>query len=314
MSKTKTPTIKSTSVPSVYDTPMTTLEYLRKVEEQNAQVLSRADEIEDSLNGLHTEIAGVSNSKVSKSGDTMTGALNVPQVNADTGVFRHLNAVSQDGNTHVEVSNGGFIAEVTEETTGNKKYGVIAYPNGKVGFYAHDSAHSKDVNFIIPNMDEYEAGTYELATKDDIPEPSGGGDFIFSKTGSFAQSVLSNSHAILRLSRNMLAIDIKGQAYTSVIPTPTPPNGYDFVTFTFTEEEFNKIASEIDTDPYGNLCTGAFKYNASMNGLLYGRIEIDQSSRKIRVKLIGNTGEWPSTATGSVFDFDVECIMLGVTL
>lgn len=164
MSKTKTP-IKSTSVPSAYDTPMTALEYLRKVESQNAQVLAREDEIEEALNG-----------KVAKNGDTMTGALNVPQVNADTGVFRHMNAVSQDGNTHVEVSNGGFIAEVTEETTGNKKYGVIAYPNGKVGFYAHDALHNKDVNFIIPNMDEYEAGTYELATKNDIP--SGGSSLL----------------------------------------------------------------------------------------------------------------------------------------
>lgn len=153
MSKTKTPNIKATSVPSAYDTPMTTLEYLHKVEEQNAQVLARQDEIEEALND-----------RVAKSGDTMTGALNVPQVNADTGVFHHLNAVSQNGNTHAEVSNGGFIAEVTEETTGNKKYGVIAYPNGKVGFYAHDSAHNKDVNFIIPNMDDYEAGTYELGT------------------------------------------------------------------------------------------------------------------------------------------------------
>lgn len=165
MSKTKTPTIKSTSVPSAYDTPMTNLEYLRKVEEQNAQVLARQDEIEEDLAD-----------KVNKSGSTMTGALNTPQVNADTGVFRHLNAVSQDGNTHVEVSNGGFIAEVTEETTGNKKYGVIAFPNGKVGFYAHDALHNKDVNFIIPNMDDYEAGTYELATKDDIP--SGGSSLL----------------------------------------------------------------------------------------------------------------------------------------
>lgn len=158
MSKTKTPTIKSTSVPSVYDTPLTTLEYLRKVEEQNAQVLTRQDEIEEALND-----------RVAKSGDTMTGALNTPQVNADTGVFRHLNAVSQNGNTHVEVANGGFIAEVTEEnTSNNKKYGVIAYPNGKVGFYAHDALHNKDVNFIIPNMDDYEAGTYELTTKDKL--------------------------------------------------------------------------------------------------------------------------------------------------
>ena len=165
MSKTKTPTIKSTSVPSAYDTPLTSLEYLRKVEEQNAQVLARQDEIEEALND-----------RVAKSGDTMTGTLNVPQVNANTGVFHALNAVSQDGNTHVEVSNGGFIAEVTEETTGNKKYGVIAYPNGKVGFYAHDSAHNKDVNFIIPNMDDYGAGTFELATKSDIP--SGGSSLL----------------------------------------------------------------------------------------------------------------------------------------
>lgn len=149
---------------STTEQPLTLIQWFKAVQAENAQVLARAQEIENSLEGLHTEIAGVGNSKVSKSGDTMTGTLNVPQVNANTGVFHGMNVVSQDGNTHVEVSNGGFLAEVTEETTGNKKYGVIAYPNGKVGFYAHDSAHNKDVNFIIPNMDEYEAGTYELST------------------------------------------------------------------------------------------------------------------------------------------------------
>lgn len=161
MSKTKTP-IKNTSVPSAYDTPLTTLEYLRKVEAQNAQVLARQDEIEEALND-----------RVAKSGDTMTGTLNLPQVNANTGVFHGMNVVSQDEKTHVEADNNGFVAEVNV-TDLNKKYGVIALPNGKVGFYAHDATNNKDVNFIIPNMDDYEAGTYELATKDDIPEPSGG--------------------------------------------------------------------------------------------------------------------------------------------
>ena len=196
MSKTKTPNIKSTSVPSAYDTPLTTLEYLRKVEEQNAQVLARQDEIEEALND-----------RVAKSGDTMTGALNVPQVNADTGVFHHTNVVSQDGNTHAEVSNGGFIAEVTEETTGNKKYGVIAYPNGKVGFYAHDSALNKDVNFIIPNMDDYKEGTYELATKPKIAKPS----FVF-ENGNDDTDVTDHITIIgtpsVRVDNNLLYIDI----------------------------------------------------------------------------------------------------------
>ena len=239
MSKTKTPTIKSTSVPSAYDTPLTTLEYLRKVEEQNAQVLARADEIENSLDGLHSEIAGVSNSKVSKSGDTMTGALNVPQVNATTGVFRAFNAVSQNENTHVEVSNGGFVAEVTEETAGNKKYGVIAYPNGKVGFYVHDSAHNKDVSFIIPNMDDYKAGTYELATKNDIP--SGGSSLLediedadghkrFQKIAGEVASRFTNEYTYLIINGN--SITLVGYAKCNA------NTGYQGVVFTYSLPEW----------------------------------------------------------------------------
>lgn len=164
MSKTKTPTIKSTSVPSSYDTPMTTLEYLRKVEEQNVQVLARQDEIEEALND-----------RVAKSGDTMTGTLNVPQVNADTGVLHHMNVVSQDGNTHVEANNNGFVAEVSVPDL-NKKYTFGVGSNGKVALNVHDVAKDHDTLFMFPNADDYEKGTYELATKDDIP--SGGSSLL----------------------------------------------------------------------------------------------------------------------------------------
>jgi len=166
MSKTKTPTIKSTSVPSAYDTPMTTLEYLRKVEEQNAQVLARADEIEEALND-----------RVAKSGDTMTGALNTPQVNATTGVFHDMNVVSQDEKTHVEADNNGFVAEVSVPDL-NKKYTFGVGSNGKVALNVHDVPNNRDTLFMFPNADDYGAGTFELATKNDIPEPSGGSSLL----------------------------------------------------------------------------------------------------------------------------------------
>lgn len=173
MSKTN---IKNTSVPSAYDTPMTTLEYLRKVESQNAQVLARADEIEEALNG-----------KVAKSGDTMTGDLSVPNIevgsNANVGKLNSekLNQKYEGAiKAELHVDEEGITEFVNGSNAGRFDTARVIKPS-EVKTEIYDNQEGKRMFFRLPYL-EASAGEHRLLTEEDL---GGQGINVFEKSLTF---------------------------------------------------------------------------------------------------------------------------------
>lgn len=166
MSKTN---IKNTSVPSAYDTPMTTLEYLRKVESQNAQVLARQDAIEEALDG-----------KVAKAGDTMTGDLSVPNISIDSNAnVGKLNSekINQkyEGAIKAElhVDEEGITEFVNGSNAGRFDTARVIKPS-EVKTEIYDNQEGKRMFFRLPYL-EASAGEHRLLTEEDL---GGGGSSL----------------------------------------------------------------------------------------------------------------------------------------